>query len=298
MPIKDFRKIRIKNNDINNNSLNDTQNIDKEIDNNKNINNNIDNKSIEIEIKKEQEKRDENTEQEIDNKNKDINNNIDNKNKEIELNKNVNNNIDNNKEKIINKNINKELDDKEKVELFKRYLDLIENIELRKFIIYVLLKAPESFYTLPASVSGKYHPIEHTKKGGLVKHIIGSLKIAECFLSRKKFEDVKKDIVYSALILHDIGKYNGYKNHEIVGYNFVLQQFKDYENSYNKELKSIYDDVDFMLYLIATHMGEFGIEKEKLIYYQNSNDKEKIEKYAMIVQMADYISSRRDVIIL
>lgn len=88
------------------------------------------------------------------------------------------------------------------IEIFKSYLDKIQDISIKEFTTYVLNNAPDYFWTLPASTSGQYH-------GGelLINHVICCLKIAEGVCEsqfKKHWTQRQKDQLYSAIILHDL----------------------------------------------------------------------------------------------
>lgn len=45
-----------------------------------------------------------------------------------------------------------------RLEIFSTELDLIKNLEIRKFVETCLNEAPEYFFTVAASSTQKYHP--------------------------------------------------------------------------------------------------------------------------------------------
>ena len=61
---------------------------------------------------------------------------------------------------------------------FKTELYQIESVVLRKLLIRVLNVVPEYFWEIPASSTGKHHPIFALGKGGLVRHTKACVKIA------------------------------------------------------------------------------------------------------------------------
>lgn len=98
-------------------------------------------------------------------------------------------------------------------ELFSDILAQIGNEQIRNFTIECLKLADPILETIPTSSSGKYHPPECNTAGGLVKHIRRCCQFAQYFLQAYKLDDIKEikgDILYSALLLHDIGKKDKY----------------------------------------------------------------------------------------
>ena len=96
-----------------------------------------------------------------------------------------------------------------KNEIFKNELNYIDDNVLRKFIVYCLENAPDYFYTVPASSSGKYHPTQDLGEGGLIRHTKAVVQVAMDLIRSEQFKiegiDEKDDII-SACILHDIIK--------------------------------------------------------------------------------------------
>jgi hypothetical protein len=92
--------------------------------------------------------------------------------------------------------------DEEKIKIFQEHLDMIQTDSIRDFTQFVLLNAPEYFWTLPASTTGMNHGKEET----LINHILACMYIA-----KKVAEDQfgthwtqrQKDQLYSSLMLHD-----------------------------------------------------------------------------------------------
>lgn len=105
----------------------------------------------------------------------------------------------------------------ERIRLFIKELSLIKSTTIRQLVSVHLSTAPEYFFHVPASASGKYHPQYALGEGGLVRHTKAAVQIAknlfeadaatwysafdggELFLPSPFFQDA----VYAALILHD-----------------------------------------------------------------------------------------------
>ena len=64
-------------------------------------------------------------------------------------------------------------------QLFEKVImNEIENEELRNFALYSANEIPNYFWEIPASSSGKYHPITDLGEGGLVRHPLMVCKVA------------------------------------------------------------------------------------------------------------------------
>lgn len=178
----------------------------------------------------------------------------------------------------------------ERLEVFKIELGYIKNPKIREFTEKVLLEVPDYFFNIPASSTGKYHPSYTISECGLVKHTQAAVRIAlELFrLSEKGYTDEEKDIIISALILHDTAKlgFNGSK-YTITGHPLEIVKFFNGK----KELKSILpkEIIELISNCISSHMGRwnYNYKSKKRVL---PRPKTRLEQ---ITHMADYIASRK-----
>ena len=59
---------------------------------------------------------------------------------------------------------------KEKTDIFKNEIENIKNETIKKSCIDILESAPDYFFEIPASSTGKYHPQYALGSGGLIRH--------------------------------------------------------------------------------------------------------------------------------
>lgn len=178
----------------------------------------------------------------------------------------------------------------DRLSIFETELDYISNPQIRKFTEEVLLNVPEYFFKIPASSSGRYHPSYALGEGGLVRHTKAAVGIAvELFkVSVKGYTDEEKDIVISALILHDTAK-NGFEGSSgtITEHPLEITKFI-YSNS---NLKSILpkETLNTILSCINSHMGKwnFDYKNRKAVLPKPQS------RLEQLVHMADYIASRK-----
>ena len=145
--------------------------------------------------------------------------------------------------------------DKDKIDLFKYELNFIQSKKIKDFVIDMLTKVPEYFFTIAASSTGKYHPSYTLGRGGLVRHTKAAVRVAHELVLTYDFNDYEKDIIYASLILHDTCK-NGkvYESeftkstHPIDAVSLIL----DYYGNSNEEY------VADICNCILTHMGRFN----------------------------------------
>lgn len=168
-------------------------------------------------------------------------------------------------------------------------LKKIKDTELRTFVKGCLMNAPEYFYTMPASTTGKFHPAYCLGEGGLVRHVKATVRLAEDLFRLEQYENVDRDLVFAALILHDIVKKDPVKNetsflHPFLGASFVIQEgiFAD---------TKLFDKVMGIARLIQCHMGQWTTshhEPDVVLPKPQEIDEH-------LVHLCDYLASRKDI---
>ena len=107
------------------------------------------------------------------------------------------------------------------------YFASIHNEQLRKAVVkYFVTIVPKYFWHVQASSTGKYHPDYALGEEGLLRHTCAAVRIAIDIMNREMynliFDEIDKDNIIVALMLHDTfkhgeekdGKYNPYSIHE------------------------------------------------------------------------------------
>lgn len=178
---------------------------------------------------------------------------------------------------------------KEELNIFTYELNQIKDPKIREFTTKALEIAPDYFWEIPASSTGKHHPSYALGMGGLCRHVKAAVKIAiELFnLSMFKYTDAQKDIIISALILHDCAKSGIPKtkftihDHPIVICDYILQHKEIYEILDEKTLNTLLD-------CIRSHMGTWTISKfSKVVLPEPKTGMQNF------VHMCDYLASRK-----
>lgn len=181
---------------------------------------------------------------------------------------------------------------------FSKELNYIKNYEIKNLIMdFIDTNTPDYFWKIPASTSGKYHPAYTLVEGGLVLHTKAAVSIAISLFELYDLSETSKDIIISALILHDMfkcGYPSKYKENKTV-FNHPLVCAE----AFTLFLKNRYKDVFYIQRwankisdCIASHMGKWNTSNF-------TNDilpiPETIEE--KIVHLCDYLSSRKDIIV-
>ena len=177
-----------------------------------------------------------------------------------------------------------------KVDVFKKELSYIKNekyVDCAKNMIELL---PDYFFTIPASSTGKYHPVFAQGDGGLVRHTKVAVRMCYELASNNSighsFTSDEKDLMMIALIMHDgaksgipKGKYTCV-DHPLIISNLIRE---------NKSKIGLSDDeIDFVCSVIESHMGEWNTDfngNEVLPLPKN--------KYQRFVHMCDFLASKK-----
>lgn len=170
-----------------------------------------------------------------------------------------------------------------RLEIFSTELNLIKNLEIRKFVETCLNEAPEYFFTVAASSTGKYHPSYALGEGGLVRHTQAATRIAyELFRTEMfPYNSDQQDIIIGSLILHDTYKHglNGSKytvvEHPIIAAERVMKS----KGVIKQEWRELISNN------IRTHMGRFNTD------YKTGREVLEKPKTGMqnFVHMCDYL---------
>ena len=171
------------------------------------------------------------------------------------------------------------------VKLFNPVLQQIRSENIRAFTIACLQDAPIYLERIPASSTGKYHHRTSLGDGGLVRHILRACHFATYFMTANDIapEDIRGDVILSALLLHDIGKkehyakYWEYHLHPVVAVEMVK---KNRHLLPEKVFESIKNAIKF-------HMGR----------YSDKSFKKPMTAYTLIeliVYNSDYLSAKKE----
>lgn len=179
--------------------------------------------------------------------------------------------------------------------IFTEELEFIRDEKLRDFIQFCLESAPNFFYEMPASTTGKYHPSYSLGVGGLVRHTKAAVKIAVDLLNLQQNAELKErsgDLIISALILHDVHKkesensiYTAFE-HPLLASAFVRK--KAIAAHLDLDSPKLYQDVLFMCSMIESHMGQWNTDRQGMVVMPLPETEE-----AKFVHTCDYLASRK-----
>lgn len=178
--------------------------------------------------------------------------------------------------------------------IFANELEQIQNPIIKEGVIEALELAPSYFWVVPASSSGKYHPVSSLGMHGLVRHVKSVFWIGEELLSHRlyaPFTDWEKDIIRAGKILHDTCK----QGVEEWGTNTVTEHpllVRDRVRPIETMLK--YPEFegwwDTICELIETHMGIWTTNKAGEQVLQEPET-----AMQRFVHLCDYLASRKSI---
>lgn len=173
-------------------------------------------------------------------------------------------------------------------------IEMIKNEDVKSFVRSVLLRAG-SFWKIPSSFSGKYHPLDEHNEGGNVLHTKRVVRAAKVLGDSYSLSDEDRDIVYAACLLHDVTKGIKLDGEDSFHYDpmhpytvgRLVKKCQDDDKQYATESQSstLYlseDAVQSILRLVRCHLGPWSpVPETAPITYLD-----------MIVHMADNIASK------
>ena len=84
-------------------------------------------------------------------------------------------------------------------------IDLIINDGIKSFVKSILIRS-NSFWEIPSSFSGRFHPPDENNKGGNALHTKRLVRAAKVISDSYSLNTEERDLVYAACLLHDLTK--------------------------------------------------------------------------------------------
>jgi len=190
-----------------------------------------------------------------------------------------------------------------KHEKFSKELETFKNEDIRNFAEVLIDNAPDYFFHVPASSTGKYHPKYALNDGGLLRHTKAVVRFYNHIMTIEQnnnmFTEREIDLGRIACMVHDIQKSgteeyyieqsNNGENKVFTVFNHPLLAAK-YVMSYKGQYLSD-EELKFIALATGSHMGEWNTNKHEpdIILPKPKTDMQKI------VHLADYLASRKDI---
>ena len=184
-------------------------------------------------------------------------------------------------------------------EIFDQVIETIENEDIKQFMVEKCMPIINPyFWEVPASSSHKYHPsYAITEPLGLAKHTVALVRILNHMFAVEsvgsQFTSRERDLLRVAGLMHDTfksGTQEDYEKNKYTKFDHPMIAAKAVWN-----LDGLPEDEKKLLCnAIAAHMGQFNTSSRApgitLPTPQN--------KYQIILHLADYLASRKDIEIL
>ena len=178
-------------------------------------------------------------------------------------------------------------------------IGLIDDEGIKSFVRSLLLKA-STFWEIPSSFSGRYHPPDEHGPGGNALHTKRVVRVAEVISDSYALSVEERDLIIAACLLHDItkgiaseesGMFHYDPMHPYTVNKFVsdcIRHDKEYANdSHSSTLFISEENVQSILRLVRCHLGPWSPVPETYpITYMD-----------YIVHLADNIASKVHTII-
>ena len=170
--------------------------------------------------------------------------------------------------------------------VFDKELALIANNEVRSTVEAILVLAPDQFWYMPASSSGKYHAADECLPCGNVLHTKRVVAMVRMLAPAYGVAGVELDYCMAAALIHDILK-GGAAEGDL---KFTAKCSRAEYERHGPNLLLWYQDVlgfiawpaDAILDIASRHMGVWSP-----VGYQPD------DKLSQLVAMADYVASRK-----
>lgn len=179
-------------------------------------------------------------------------------------------------------------------EIFDQVLETFENEDIRNFAEKCIENAPEYWHRVPASSTGKYHPSYSLGEGGLVRHTIAVVRFLNHMFGVESISDQftsrERDLLRVAAIAHDMMKSGTQEDYEKSKWTKFDHPLLAARMVYNMDGLTK-EERRFIAMAISSHMGVFNTDKRHPdIVLPKPGD-----KYQIILHLADYLASRKDV---
>lgn len=196
---------------------------------------------------------------------------------------------------LLDKNNSSIMKDEDKLlEPLINEINMIRDENVRLFVRSILLRS-KSFWIIPSSFSGKYHPADEHNNGGNVLHTKRVVRAAKVLSDSYSLGEEDRDMVYAACLLHDItkgikldddGSFHYDPMHPYTVGSFVKKcQEDDRQYAIESQSSTLFlseEAVQSILRLVRCHLGPWSpVPETNPITYLD-----------MIVHMADNIASK------
>lgn len=177
-----------------------------------------------------------------------------------------------------------------KKDMFHTEMNYIKTDRLRDSLGKMIDIIPDYFFKVAASSTGKYHPSYALGDGGLLRHTKVAVKIANDLLNTETFgsgyNDVEKDLLKMALIMHDTFKHGKVKEKYVIFDHALVSAQAIKDNAKDFDLTE--PELFILTTAIESHMGEWNTNNYSKVVLPKPT-----MEYQKFVHLCDYLASRK-----
>lgn len=170
---------------------------------------------------------------------------------------------------------------------FVEEIDKIKSKDIKEAALDLVDKVPVYFWKVPASSSGKYHPLTDLGEGGLVRHSINVKRMLDHLLTLDGYFEMtnrEKDLLRVAALFHDCMKSGSQEDYEKNPHTQFMHPI--YASEFIKENMSLPEsDIEFICKAVESHMGQWN--RGTLPLPETTAQK--------ALHLADYLASRKGI---
>ena len=181
-----------------------------------------------------------------------------------------------------------------KVKVFEKELSWIVDPKIKAFAEKLIENAPDYFFEVAASSTGKYHPSYSLGPGGLVRHTKSATAILHELTSNlemfNKYSQDQKDMMLVAIMAHDFFKHGlaaQAGKYTVAEHPVVCADFIRYNDNVCQMLER--EQIEFIAGCVASHMGQWNTKWNSTVEIM---PKPKTGPQNL-VHLADYLASRK-----
>lgn len=181
-------------------------------------------------------------------------------------------------------------------QIFDQVLDSFENEDIKVFFVEKCMPTiPKYFWEVPASSSFKYHPAYAvTVPLGLAKHTVALVRILNHMFEvesiSSQFTSRERDLLRIAGLMHDTrksGTQEEYQRNKWTKFDHPLKAAEVIRGLGGLPQT----EIDLIVHAIESHMGQWNVNKKD----PGTVLPKPKDKYQVIVHLADYLASRKDI---
>lgn len=178
--------------------------------------------------------------------------------------------------------------------LFLIEVDKIQDAKLKKAAKAMVKDAPDYFWHVAASSTGKYHPECDLGDGGLVRHSIMVSRVADDFVTSEMFcrdNQINRDIARVATLFHDIIKHGPVADDGTYSQYTVFLHPRYASDFIREHLVAAKVDslqIEMICGAVYTHMGKWCVDSRS----GDALSKPRTD-FEKLIHMADYVASRK-----